>query len=160
MAINVAFEQNFQGRPYSDDAAAREPASGPSLSSILPPLLAGARARGLCDAFDLLDLAAVFFDKAGMVLHANASAHSVMAPELVLASGHLIAINADATRAIQAEIAAGLAGKATGKPLLIEGGKGAKGLALKAMALPRDKDDSCQLLKVIVLLERVTSAGM
>lgn len=159
MAINIAFEQNFQGRCHSDDAAAKEHAAAPGLSRILPPLLAGARARGLCDAFDLLGLAAVFLDEAGMVLHANASARNMMAPELVLASGHLIATDAHSTRAIQREIGAGLAGKATGKPLLIRRDSGDGGLALKVMALPRDEDESCQLLKVIVMLERVTSAG-
>ena len=160
MTINVAFESNSQDRSHPRDADAGDRAFASRLKSILPPLLAGARARGLCDAFDLLGFAAVFLDEAGMVLHANASARSLMAPELALASGHLIARDAHITRAIQAEIGSALAGKAVGKPLLIARDQDSYVLALKVMALPKDNDESCQLLKAILTLEQVVPVGV
>ena len=159
MTINVAFESNSQDRSHSRDADVGDQAFASQLKTILPPLLAGARARGLCDAFDLLGLSAVFLDEAGMVLHANANARCLMAPELVLASGHLLARDATVTRAIQAEIGAALAGKADSKPLFITRDQGSSVLALKVMALPKDKDESCQLLKAILTMEQVDPAA-
>ena len=41
---------------------------------VLGPVLAGARARGVADAFELMDIAAVLVDGAGSVLHAGGRA--------------------------------------------------------------------------------------
>ena len=49
----------------------------------LRPLLAGARARGMADAFELLGVAAVFIDEGGFALHINDRARRRLGPQLV-----------------------------------------------------------------------------
>ena len=116
----------------------------------LLPLLAGARARGMCDAFDLVGQAVVLIDEAGMVLHANGEARRMTGPHLGFAGGHLVAGGQDGTRAIQALIAAALEG---GTPAPLPLGP----LVLRALPVP---GDSCQLLKAVVLVEGRAAAQM
>ena len=158
MAISVSFEQGEQNHGNSSDEYREDADSSAMINAMLPPLLAGARARGLCDAFNLLGLAVVLIDAAGMVLHANPAASGLLGPELALTAGHLVARDADCTRAIQALIGLGLDGQAA-TPLLVARDTGAPALAIRVLALPRGNDDSCQLLKAVLLLEPVDRAA-
>ena len=135
MTITFTMEQEVFAERSGGDAGAAPDA--------LVPLLAGARARGMCDAFDLLGLGVVLIDEAGMVLHANGEARRLTGAHLGFAGGHLVAAGQDGTRAIQALIAAALEG---GTPAPLPLGP----LALRALPVP---GDSCQLLKVLVVLE-------
>lgn len=154
MAISVSFGQSGQIHGNSGEDYREDTDSSAMISAMLPPLLAGARARGLCDAFNLLGKAAILIDAAGMVLHANPAASALLGPELALTAGHLVARDAEFTRAIQALIGMGLAGQAA-EPLLVARDNGAPMLAIRVLALPKGNDDSCQLLKAVLLLEPV-----
>ena len=146
-------------------AATEEPVSGAGIRpvggapvadfALLQPLLAGARARGMADAFDLMRQAAILMDRAGMALHVNVAARELMGADLALTHGHLVGQNVACTRALQALIAATLEGQSDPAEVVIRSREGSVQLIVKALPVPQAGDDSCQLLKVIVIIRKI-----
>ena len=150
-AMTITFTMEAEGVGERGD---REAALTPDA---LLPLLAGARARGMSDAFDLLGIAVVMIDEAGMILHANPGARGLLGPHLRLERDHLVAAEQDATRALQAMIGAALAGELPGPGVAIRRDGGRPALRLRALPLIPLGDDACQMLKVVVTLEEAGS---
>jgi hypothetical protein len=118
----------------------------------LPPLLAGARARGMADAFDLLGLAAIFLDDDGGALHVSARAMRLMGGALFLAGGRLRAACAPADAALQTALDAALAGREAAAPVLIASGASKPDISLRILGVS-GQDESAQLVRAIVLID-------
>ena len=120
--------------------------------AMLRPLLAGAQARGIADAFDMMGQGAILIDRAGMALHANATARSLFGHSLTLTYRHLVGHSAEQTRAIQTLISSALEGQGAIATLALDDSAGQARLHLEVRPVPGD--DSCQLLKAVVLVRK------
>ena len=152
MGINLAqFEAHSEaaqgGLPHKPFADA--PVYTPAM---LGPMLAGAQARGMADAFDLVGQGAILVDRAGMALHANHAARKAFGASLALTHRHLVGHSASQTREIQALISSVLEGQGQTTALVLDDGKGSARLTLEVLAVPGT--DSNQLLKAVVLVRR------
>ena len=125
----------------------------PRGASSLEPMLAGARARGMSDAFDMLGLAFVMIDAHGMILHVSAEARTFMGPHLAVASEHLVGAGQDETRDIQSLIGSVLCEGASPGRMSLSRGQGMRPLVLRGLPVPSPTNDPCQLLKALVILE-------
>ena len=115
----------------------------------LAPLLAGARARGVADAFQMMGLAAVFLDADGVVVHVNPAAARMMGSVLAIASQHVVCGTSSANRIMQDTISAVLRGQSsTAVAVCDEGGQPC--LTVDAIVAPGD--EPAQLLKAVLLL--------
>ena len=121
-------------------------------ATMLGPMLAGAQARGISDALDLMDVGAVLMDATGMVLQSNHIAQGILGSGLFVTNRHLIGRDIDTTRALQAMIALALGGADRPPPVKIAEGESI--WIAEARPLPGIHADSSQLLKVIVILRR------
>ena len=119
----------------------------------LEPLLAGARARGMSDAFDMLGLAFVMIDAHGMILHVSAEARIYLGPYLAVASEHLVGAGQCETRAIQSLIGSVLRDGASPGRIMLARGQGMRPLVLRGLPVPSPANDPCQLLKALVIVE-------
>lgn len=118
----------------------------------LQPLLAGAHARGMADAFELAGIAAVMIDQQGMVLHAGAPAHDLFGPELRIEYDHLVGGTAESTTAIQALIGGALGEGESPSPVVLNR-NGRSPLKLHARRAPGAAGNVCQMLKVLIIIE-------
>ncbi len=121
----------------------------------LEPLLAGARARGMADAFALMGLAAIFVGEGGRALHVNARAQSLFGGALALREGRLTAASDEANQALGDALDSVCA--AGGRPLadrviLVRQGARAD-LTARILPVEVDGEDRFQLLKAVVILE-------
>ncbi len=82
------------------------PARGSVLADdAILPLLEGARARGVADAFEMIGQGAILLDATGAVLHAGTAATRLFGEGLSIRSGQLVGRTAAANQAIQDLIA-------------------------------------------------------
>ena len=109
----------------------------------LAPVLAGARARGMADAFELLGLAAILVDECGFALHVSPRARDLLGPRLKIEAGRLRASERELDAVIGAAIESAVAGVAPAR--------GAPGVRILPVA--PEPDESFQLLRAIVILE-------
>jgi hypothetical protein len=119
-------------------------------SEVLRPLLEGARARGMADALELIGVAAVLIDAAGMVLHVGGNATARMRGLVAVASRHLVGTDPASNRALQDVVAAATAGEtrtATLKTPTMEE------LSIRAFPMPSDWDNPYQLMKAIIVFD-------
>ncbi|MDB5641594.1 MAG: hypothetical protein JWN07_911 [Hyphomicrobiales bacterium] len=120
----------------------------------LQPLLAGAHARGMADAFELAGVAAVMVDAQGMVLHAGQPARELFGPDLRLEFDHLVGCDGESTCAIQSLIGEALGdGDAPGSILLPRAGR--TPFRLHARRVPGAATNLCQMLKLLIIIEEV-----
>jgi hypothetical protein len=136
------------------DNAYRAGAPSPHRPS-LAPLLAGARARGMADAFELLGVAAAFIDESGFALHINDRARGLIGPQLWVDDGRLRAADPELDEALSAAIEAALnagahAGGATDLTFASES-RGA--LAVKVLPFVAEAHDPFQLLRAVIVIE-------
>jgi hypothetical protein len=126
----------------------------PTLPGSLEPLLAGARARGMADAFDLLGMAAVFVDEDGLALHVSARVDRLVGRELTISpQGRLRAVDLASDAALQATIDRALAGRGDEKaPIVLASGEGRPALSLRVVTVNAG-NESAQLLRAVVLIE-------
>jgi hypothetical protein len=82
--------------------------SEPPRRNVIGPIIAGARARGVADAFELLGEAAILLDFSGAVLHVGASAHPLMGCALCVVSDHLAPAGPRSAPALQSLLEEGL----------------------------------------------------
>ena len=119
-------------------------------AEIVRPVLEGARARGMADAFELMGKHAIFFDGSGNVLHVARSAEALFDGHLRLAGRQLVATGPDGNRVLQSILGAALDGRAVEAELPAESGQG----ALRLVGLPGPRAaQACQLLRAVLLLD-------
>jgi hypothetical protein len=121
----------------------------------LRPLLAGARARGMADAFELLGVAAVFIDEGGFALHINDRARRRLGPQLWIDDGRLRAADLDLDDALSAAIDSALINGAPACAAAdISFASEMRGsVALKVMPVAAEAHDPFQLLRAVVVIE-------
>jgi hypothetical protein len=123
----------------------------------LAPLLAGARARGVADAFEFLGLAAILLDERGEVLHLSAGAIEAMRDELFRDSGRLRARDKLADLRLRIAISSALRDGETGE-LVLPTRDGDEELTLRIAPIGGGLgEEACQLLRVIVVIDRVAA---
>jgi hypothetical protein len=118
----------------------------------LAPLLAGARARGIADAFELMGIAAILLDASGTVLHVGAAAQQFLGDGVSVASRHLVGTTAAINQSLQTLIAAAVGD--TGRvadPVSIPR-PGRSQLSVRAIRVPDAGKDRMQLLKAVVVI--------
>jgi hypothetical protein len=128
-------------------AAAVPPSLAP-MPSPLAPLIAGARARGVADAFEWLGIAAILLDEQGEALHVNAGAKQLLGESLYLEHGRLRAHNPLVDASLSAAIGEVVETGASAR-LTISDGR----LEAHIGALDTSDEDHYQLLRAIVILE-------
>jgi hypothetical protein len=139
-------------------AAGATETSGGSLA----PLLAGARARGMADALDLLGLAAILIDAHGYALHVNLRAQLCFGPHIGLRDGRLELRDASGEAGMATALEEALReehGEARGE-LLIRRGAGLPDLVVRILPIKDHGEDPVQLLKAIVILEEAGAPSM
>lgn len=145
---------SFQASTSREKVSAPARAAGEAEPRVdaLQPLLAGAHARGMADAFELAGVAAVMIDAQGMVLHAGAPARDLFGPELRLEYDHLVSGDAESTCAIQTMIAAALGPGEAPAPVLVPRA-GRLPFRLHARRVPGASGNVCQMLKLLIIIE-------
>ena len=122
----------------------------------LKPLLEGARARGIADAFDLMGQAAVFLDGSGTVLHLTRHAETLIAGDraidLTIVGGHLVGESGSANQRLGALIGAALCEDGP-PPSEIEMAGASGAMRIRAVRFPDGRDNPFQLLKAILLID-------
>jgi hypothetical protein len=121
----------------------------------IAPLLAGARARGLADAFDMLGVAAILLAADGDVLFANAGAQALFGDRLAVSGERLIAGREGDRKALQRVMEAALTGARRSGELTIQRGSGVAALRLRATPVSSTDEDPFQLLRAVIILDKV-----
>ncbi|MGA2793747.1 MAG: hypothetical protein ABSE69_09445 [Roseiarcus sp.] len=142
---------------FQSAAEARaEEASRSLTSASLAPVLAGARARGMADALELLGVAAVLIDECGFALHINDRARSLLGAQLSIDDGRLRAAKIDLDEAIGAALESALSAvtpaRAVANICFAADSRGAA--AVKVLPIVAEPDDPFQLLRAIVIIEQ------
>jgi PAS domain-containing protein len=122
----------------------------------IAPLLAGARARGLADAFDMLGVAAILIDADGDVLFANAGAQALFGAHLTVSGERLTAGREGDQRALRRLMDAALTGARRSSELTIQRGTGLAALRLRATPVSSADEDPFQLLRAVVILDQTS----
>jgi hypothetical protein len=143
----------FQSAPYATaQAAPVSPTNGP-----LAPVLAGARARGMADAFELLGVAAAFIDECGFALHINDHARRLLGPQLWVDDGRLRAADIELDEALGGAIESALTAEAPDRAgtniCFASDSRGA--VRVKVVPIVGGPDDRFQLLKAVVIIEKL-----
>jgi len=113
----------------------------------LRPLLEGARARGLADAFEMLATGAIMLDETGAVLHCSSHALRTLGGDLRLVGRQLVAADGASNQVLEQLIALVLAGE-VGEAVI--GGRA--GLRLQIRPMPGASEDAAQLLKAVLFV--------
>lgn len=137
--------------------ARRQPAS--SINDMLPaeilaPMLAGARARGIVDAYDMLGIGAILLSQSGRVLHASERACHMLRDVASVTSEHLVGATSEANAVIESLIGASLAGADEATSILTDADSGRR-INLRVVSVPQAAGDSVQLLKSVVAVSEV-----
>ena len=82
---------------------------------VLAPIIAGARARGIADAFQMLGEAAILLDFSGYVLHVGEGAEPLLGCALSITSNHVTPTSRRSAEELQALLEAGLADHGPGR---------------------------------------------
>jgi len=148
MSAHVAFMRAEDVR--QDETAPQAPQElGPDA---LLPVIEGARARGVADAYELVGQAAILLDDAGGVLHVGTSAQRLLAEDINVRAGHLVGQTAAANQTIQRIIASALEDESsqTGE---IERADGQAALKIRAFPFEKGVRSPFQMLAVVVLVD-------
>lgn len=121
-------------------------AATPRADAALAPLLAGAHARGLYDAFELLGQGAILLDRQGRALAATTAARQAFGATLALEDGRLVSPDPTDDARLRGVIHDSLAGLASD----VEIGRKAARMTLRLTPIPRDPN---QLLAAIALID-------
>ena len=133
------------------------PKSAPVDMEQLRPVLAGARARGMSDAFELTGTAAVMVDASGTVLHATQPTNAYLGGLVNITSRHLVATDREGNEQVQKLLAKALRLESSQKETFVElrGPGGGAGGRLTALTIPDAESDPCQLLKAIIIIKEL-----
>ena len=124
----------------------------------LSPLIAGARARGIADAFELMGTAAILLSEVGSVLHVGASAKAFLDGTISIASRHLVAETARANRDLERLIAGAVSGLRDLQPVGVRRAD-APSIEIRALRLADAVNDPTQLLKAILVLRELPASA-
>lgn len=127
-----------------------EPITSPH--DTLAPVIAGARARGIADAFEMIGEGAVLLDFSGSVLHVGSLAKPMLGCALAITGGHVVAMSRKATDPLQRLIEAGLADDA---PRVLEEDLlcTEEGMRQRIRMVRAPGGDAYQLLASVLVLE-------
>ncbi len=123
-------------------------------AEILAPMLAGARARGIADAYEMLGVGAVLLSDSGRVLHASDRACQLMRDMVSVTSDHLVGTNAEANAIIESLIGACLAG-ADGAAATVSEPESGRRISLRIVNVPQGQGDCVQLLKSVMAVSEI-----
>jgi PAS domain-containing protein len=119
----------------------------------IAPLLAGARARGLAEAFEMLGVAAILIAADGDVLFANSEAQALFGPDLKLVGERLTTGDDVSQRALRRMMDAALRGPRRSGEMLVQRA-GQPALRLRATPVASADADPYQLLKAVILIDQ------
>jgi hypothetical protein len=138
------------------EAGARAEASLPFAltNPSLAPALAGARARGMADALELIGIAAALIDECGFALHVNIHARRLLG-EPICEGGRLRALAPELDAALGAALEAALTTGAPARARVAAQSVGESGAvrAVRALPIAVASDDRFQLVRLVVVLE-------
>ncbi len=124
------------------------------LVNVLGPIMAGARARGVADALDLVGIAAVLIDRSGRVLHCGPRAQNALAPLVRVVGHHLLGSDARINDQVGRFLARAVGGSSLGAAAeVIRAVDGTTRTRLRAIRLPAAEPEAVQLLHSIVIVE-------
>jgi hypothetical protein len=119
----------------------------------IAPILAGARARGVADALEIVGIAAILIGAEGDMLYANEQARALLVPHLRIVGERLEAVDKAQRGALADLIEVAVAGdKAEAHSLILRHRDGVPGLRLHAT--PIADGDPYQLLRAVIILDR------
>lgn len=133
----------------------REPRSQVPEQDAMLPIVAGARARGVADAFEMVGQGALLLDATGTVLHAGAAALALMGQDLSVQSGHLAAQTATANQAIQDLLSALLDEGARAESVVLSRSDGLPALQIRGFAFAPEARGAYQLLAAVLLIDEI-----
>ena len=121
----------------------------------LAPLLEGARARGVADAFELTGQAVILLGGAGDVLHAGESAKPLLGERLRVANGRLVLTDSH-NRGFESLLKRVLVGEqpSPGQGITVPAPGGGE-MRVRLLPFAGGTSNPAQLLKALVLLARV-----
>ena len=123
----------------------------------MAPLLAGARAGGMAQAYEMLEIPAIFLDGEGAVLYVGPTALRLIGPHIAVHRRHLVAGSPEANERLQGLIESALTPNAVPDFAILPRGEGLSPLAVHAVPVPGASDNPYQLLKTVLVLD--DSAG-
>ena len=123
----------------------------------MAPLLAGARAGGMAQAYEILEIPAIFLDDEGAVLYVGPAALRLIGAHIAVHRRRLVAGSPEANERLQGLIESALAPNAAPGLALLPRGEGLSPLAVHAVPVPGAVDNPFQLLKTVLVLD--DSAG-
>ena len=119
----------------------------------LAPVLEGARARGVADAFAMAGQAAILLGGAGEVLHAGASASALLGEGLVVRGGRLVVVDEN-NQGLERQLAQVLGGEPVPHPKGITLAAAGGGIMrIRVLSFAGGTANPAQLLKAVVLLD-------
>ena len=119
----------------------------------LAPVLEGARARGVADAFAMAGQAAILLGGAGEVLHAGASASALLGEGLVVRGGRLVVVDEN-NQGLERQLAQVLEGDLVPHPQGITLAAAGGGIMrVRVLSFAGGAANPAQLLKAVVLLD-------
>jgi hypothetical protein len=140
-----------------------------TFAELIRPIAAGARARGIADAFDMMGVAAVLIDGLGCVLHAGPRATRLLGGSLRLVEGHSLgtdpAVDA-ALRQLIAAVAGPLPTDIAAKGNAVDGIDGKQDVVtvhrdnetsvqIRAMRVPQADEGGDQLLRAVLVVSEL-----
>ena len=136
--------------PQGGGAARRGKKPAPQIDAIAP-IIAGARARGIADAFEMMGEGAVLVDLSGAVLHVGRIARPMMGAAITVTRGQIAAASRRAAEPLEALLQTGLgedAPRVLEADLLCE----EEGMRQRVRLLRALGDDAYQLLSAVLVL--------
>jgi hypothetical protein len=115
-------------------------------------VIAGARARGIADAFEMLGEGAILLDFSGAVLHVGPHAKTMLGSALAVTGDHVVALTRAASEPLQNLIQASLASDA---PRVLEEDLicTQEGMRQRVRILRAPTDGDYQLLSSVLVME-------
>ena len=154
MSIDVAYRRSSaeaQGLEAEAEAQSRDRGVMVAQQD-LQPLLEGARARGIADAYALIGQAAVLLDGDGGVLHAGPQARALLGGGLVVREGYLVGTSRETNRMLGDLVASALEGRDPGQGGRVPAPDGRQ-VGIRAFSFPPGRGNGNQLLKAVILFD-------
>ena len=124
-------------------------------ADVVGPLMAGARARGVADALDLVGLAAILIDSSGSVLHANGRAVRAISPLIQIVEDHLVGHDLATNDVLQDLLAGALEPGGTRKTARFSDAEGRVRLFVRALDFPVGLSEQPQLLRSVLIVNEI-----
>lgn len=147
---HVQFPGTSAGLGVSVDGRATE-----AWADILGPLLAGARARGVADALELVGMSAILIDATGCVLHASGRAVRAISPLMRIVEDHLVGHDPATNDVLQGLIAGAVQRDGSGHSARFCDAEGRVRLFVRALEFPAGLSDQPQLLCSVLIVNDI-----